>query len=102
MCQPGFPCMSVAANLIPAILVPVILIQVLDYQNCAATLLPLIASSYALYFMGEAMMGMYRQFEKDRDRGEFGALPELHALSSGLKVGQGRVCRDCLCLGFVH
>ncbi|GLI67460.1 hypothetical protein VaNZ11_011657 [Volvox africanus] len=61
-------------------------LQVLDYQNCAATLLPLIACAYALFFMGEAMMAMYRQFEKDRDRGEFGALPELHALSSGLKA----------------
>ncbi|GLC45233.1 hypothetical protein PLESTB_000722200 [Pleodorina starrii] len=61
-------------------------LQVLDYQNCAATLLPLIASSYALSFMGEEMMSMYRRFEQDRDRGEFGALPELHALSSGLKA----------------
>lgn len=34
--------------------------QVLDYQNCAATLLPLLAAAYALTFMGEDMMGMYR------------------------------------------
>ncbi|GFR44234.1 hypothetical protein Agub_g5369 [Astrephomene gubernaculifera] len=61
-------------------------LQVLDYQNCAATLLPLLASSYALSFMGAAMMERYRAFEAERDRGEFGGLPELHALSSGLKA----------------
>jgi hypothetical protein len=33
---------------------------VLDYQNCAHTLLPLVASAYALHFMGNAMMAMYR------------------------------------------
>lgn len=37
--------------------------QVLDYQNCAHTLLPLVASAYALFFMGESMMAMYRAFE---------------------------------------
>ncbi|GAX78870.1 hypothetical protein CEUSTIGMA_g6309.t1 [Chlamydomonas eustigma] len=60
--------------------------QVLDYQNVAHTLLPLVASAYALQFMGEAMMDKYHQFEADRDKGDFSALPELHALSSGLKA----------------
>lgn len=40
--------------------------QVLDYQNTSHTLLPLVASAYALHFMGETMMAMYKQFEKDR------------------------------------
>ena len=40
--------------------------QVLDYQNTAHTLLPLVASAYALHFMGETIMGMYKQFDKDR------------------------------------
>jgi acyl-CoA oxidase len=61
-------------------------LQVLDYQNVASELLPRVAAAYALTFMGDAMMAMYRQFERDRDRGEFGNLPELHALSSGLKA----------------
>ncbi|KAL6761791.1 acyl-CoA dehydrogenase/oxidase C-terminal [Haematococcus lacustris] len=60
--------------------------QVLDYQNTSHTLLPLIAYTYALTWMGEAMMKMYKQFEKDRDAGNFSQLPELHALSSGLKA----------------
>ena len=40
--------------------------QVLDYQNVAHTLLPLVASAYVLHFMGESMMGMYHKFEEDR------------------------------------
>ncbi|GBF98378.1 peroxisomal acyl-coenzyme A oxidase [Raphidocelis subcapitata] len=61
-------------------------LQVLDYQNTSGTLLPLVAATYALWLMGDDMMAKYKRFEADRDRGEFGALPELHALSSGLKA----------------
>ena len=42
------------------------MMQVLDYQNVAHTLLPLVASAYVLHFMGESMMGMYHKFEEDR------------------------------------
>nr|AWK67839.1 ACOX [Dunaliella tertiolecta] len=60
--------------------------QVLDYQNTSHTLLPLVAAAYAVHFMGETIMGMYKRFDKDRERGEFSSLPELHALSSGCKA----------------
>lgn len=33
----------------------------LDYQNCAGTLLPLVAGAYALWFMGDDMMRMYKK-----------------------------------------
>lgn len=36
--------------------------------------------------MGESMLAMYNKFEADRDKGDFAVLPELHALSSGLKA----------------
>ncbi len=87
-------------------------VQVLDYQNCANTLLPLVAGAYALHFMGNSMMAMYRSFEKDREAGRFGLLPELHALSSGMKAvctwitadgieecrwGRGRACCAAAC-----
>ena len=109
-------------------------VQVLDYQNTAADLLPLLASAYALVFMvahhfcscslaswkqgllssllaqthlprtqrvatqggcglmwrarmqGKAGMDMYREFEQDRDKGNFDKLPELHAVLSGMKA----------------
>ena len=60
--------------------------QVLDYQNVAADLLGGVASAYALKFMGQAGIAMYRQFEADRDRGDFSILPELHSTLSALKV----------------
>jgi hypothetical protein len=31
-------------------------------------------------------MDMYKEFEVDRDRGNFDKLPELHAVLSGMKV----------------
>ena len=35
---------------------------------------------------GKAGIGMYNQFEKERDQGNFDLLPELHAILSGMKV----------------
>jgi acyl-CoA oxidase len=34
---------------------------VLDYQNCSATLLGLVASAYACWFMGNNMQGRYQK-----------------------------------------
>ncbi|MEW5313953.1 MAG: hypothetical protein WDW38_005483 [Sanguina aurantia] len=61
-------------------------LQVLDYQNVSHTLLPLVSAAYALHFTAESMVAMYKGFEADREKGDFSALPELHALSSGLKA----------------
>ncbi|EIE26831.1 acyl-CoA oxidase [Coccomyxa subellipsoidea C-169] len=69
-------------------------VQVLDYQNTAADLLPLLASSYALIFMGKAGMAMYSEFEADRDRGNFDKLPELHAVLSGMKAVSTTIASD--------
>ena len=60
--------------------------QVMDYENVSHTLIPLVASSYALIFMGKSMMDMYRKFEAARDHNDFSTLPDLHALSSGAKA----------------
>jgi hypothetical protein len=61
--------------------------QVLDYQHSQRTLFPLLATAYAFHFTGEYMKKMYYQFEKaSRQSGDFSALPELHATSSGLKA----------------
>eukprot|EP00884_Botryococcus_braunii_P015671 jgi/Botrbrau1/2788/Bobra.0125s0001.1 len=61
-------------------------LQVLDYQNTANDLLPLVATAYALIFMGKSAMEMYRKFETERDRGDFSILPELHGMLSGMKA----------------
>eukprot|EP00210_Caulerpa_lentillifera_P003885 g3712.t1 len=60
--------------------------QLIDYQNVGSTLIPLIATAYALHFTAISMMKLYREFEKKRDHGDFSILPELHATSSGLKA----------------
>jgi hypothetical protein len=57
---------------------------VLDYQNCSHTLLPLVASAYALWFMGNHMMALYNQFEQDRDAGEAPGLPAAPSIEPGL------------------
>ncbi|PSC69663.1 peroxisomal acyl-coenzyme A oxidase 1-like [Micractinium conductrix] len=61
-------------------------LQVLDYDNVQQILLPLMSRAYALVFMGRSMMDMYHSFDSARARGDFSVLPELHALSSGLKA----------------
>ena len=115
------------------------LAQVLDYENVQRVLLPAIASAYSLHFMGQSLMALYEQAERDKannvsERGplaspvdnaagdlicctahagmaaaglgglccfmrtascllpmqDFSKLPELHALSSGLKA----LCTD--------
>jgi len=61
-------------------------LQILDYDNVQQTLMPIIAKTYALKFLGENMMEVYRSFVKARERNDFSLLPELHAMSSGLKA----------------
>ena len=41
---------------------------------------------------GKAGMGMYSQFEKERDQGNFDLLPELHSILSGMKVNLSWPC----------
>jgi acyl-CoA oxidase len=62
-------------------------LQVLDYLHSQRTLLPLVATAYAFHFTAEAMRRMYTSYERNsRTSGDFSALPELHATSSGLKA----------------
>lgn len=70
-------------------------LQIIDYDNVRQTLLPLVAQSYALKFMGKRMMKLYHEFDAARDKGDFSSLPELHALSSGLKS----LCTDLAASG---
>lgn len=61
------------------------LLQTIDYENTAGTLLPLVASAFVLQATGRAIWAAYELYESKRARGDFSTLPELHALSSGLK-----------------
>lgn len=45
-----------------------------------------VTSQATCVLQGKAGMGMYSQFEKERDQGNFDLLPELHSILSGMKV----------------
>lgn len=60
--------------------------QVLDYQTQQYKLLPLLATTYAFKFAAMGMSSIYSKISGEIDRGNLEALPQLHALASGLKA----------------
>ncbi|KAM9770017.1 peroxisomal acyl-coenzyme A oxidase 1 isoform 1-T1 [Menidia menidia] len=60
--------------------------QILDYQTQQYKLFPLLAMAYAFTFVGQYMTKIYHRISGDINQGDFSELPELHALSAGLKA----------------
>lgn len=60
--------------------------QILDYQTQQYKLFPLLATAYAFTFVGQYMDQTYQRITGDINQGDFSELPELHALSAGLKA----------------
>ncbi|CAL1601681.1 unnamed protein product [Knipowitschia caucasica] len=60
--------------------------QILDYQTQQYKLFPLLATAYAFTFVGQYMSQTYHRITGDINQGDFSELPELHALSAGLKA----------------
>lgn len=59
---------------------------VLNYPTVQIRLLPLLASTYALHYTGEAMYDLYWSTRDDIEKsGDTSRLAEMHAASSGLK-----------------
>jgi acyl-CoA oxidase len=58
---------------------------VVDYRAQQAVLFPQLATCYALHFTGAAMLQRYHALMAELDSGSYTSLPEVHALSSGLK-----------------
>ncbi|XP_076089125.1 peroxisomal acyl-coenzyme A oxidase 1-like [Mytilus galloprovincialis] len=76
--------------------------QILDYQTQQYRLFPLLATSYALYFAGNYMSTAYSEGSQKIEKGQLEELPQLHALSAGLKAFTSyaasagvEVCRIC-------
>ncbi|KAG7486680.1 peroxisomal acyl-coenzyme A oxidase 1 isoform X2 [Solea senegalensis] len=74
--------------------------QIIDYQTQQYKLFPLLAMTYAFTFVGQYMKETYHRISGDISQGDFSELPELHALSAGLKAfttwaanGAVEVCR---------
>ncbi|XP_057700125.1 peroxisomal acyl-coenzyme A oxidase 1 isoform X2 [Corythoichthys intestinalis] len=60
--------------------------QILDYQTQQYKLFPVLAMAYAFTFVGQYMNQTYHRITGDINLGDFSELPELHALSAGLKA----------------
>ncbi|KAM6468970.1 peroxisomal acyl-coenzyme A oxidase 1 isoform 5-T5 [Liasis olivaceus] len=60
--------------------------QILDYQTQQYKLFPLLATAYAFHFVGAYMKDTYRRITGNINEGDLSELPELHALSAGLKA----------------
>ncbi|XP_050775276.1 peroxisomal acyl-coenzyme A oxidase 1 isoform X1 [Gopherus flavomarginatus] len=60
--------------------------QILDYQTQQYKLFPLLATAYAFHFVGAYMKMTYHRITGDINEGDLSELPELHALSAGLKA----------------
>lgn len=62
-------------------------LQVLDYASTKMRLYPLLARAYAYIFAGRELLTLYHRMLRDLvDREDVTLLPEVHALSSALKV----------------
>lgn len=60
--------------------------QILDYQTQQYKLLPLLATVYGIHFSTQSVWNTYQEMTGDLDTGSFELLPEVHALSCGLKA----------------
>ncbi|XP_063816635.1 peroxisomal acyl-coenzyme A oxidase 1 isoform X1 [Pseudophryne corroboree] len=60
--------------------------QILDFQTQQYKLFPLLATAYAFQFVGSYMNQTYHRITGDIHQGNLSELPELHALSAGLKA----------------
>jgi acyl-CoA oxidase len=58
---------------------------VLDYPTVQIRILPLLATTFALHYTGEAMYKLYQGTRANIEKGDFSRLAELHSTSSGLK-----------------
>ncbi|KAK7091567.1 peroxisomal acyl-coenzyme A oxidase 1-like [Littorina saxatilis] len=64
-------------------------VQVLDFQTQQMKLLPLVATAYALTVASRNMTAFYMSATKKIEKGALEELPQLHALSAGLKALSG-------------
>jgi acyl-CoA oxidase len=58
---------------------------VLDYPTVQIRILPLLATTFALHYTGQAMCAIYQNTRKDVEKGDFHSLAHMHSMSSGLK-----------------
>ncbi|XP_047614844.1 peroxisomal acyl-coenzyme A oxidase 1 isoform X2 [Phacochoerus africanus] len=60
--------------------------QILDYQTQQYKLFPFLATAYAFQFVGAYTKETYHRINENIRQGDLSGLPELHALTAGLKA----------------
>jgi acyl-CoA oxidase len=60
-------------------------VAVLDYPTVQIRILPLLATTFALHYSGQAMKQLFEDTRKGISGGDFSKLADLHSMSSGLK-----------------
>lgn len=60
--------------------------QILDFQTQQYKLFPLLATAYAFHFLGRYIKETYMRINESIGQGDLSELPELHALTAGLKA----------------
>lgn len=60
--------------------------KILEYQTQQGKLLPQLSTAYAFHFLGPYLHDVYKQVHHEIKSGNFQSLPELHALTAGLKA----------------
>ncbi|KAM5188618.1 peroxisomal acyl-coenzyme A oxidase 2 [Callospermophilus lateralis] len=66
--------------------------KILDYQTQQQKLLPQLATSYAFHFTAVSLLEFFHRSYDEILRKDFSLLPELHALSTGMKAMMSELC----------
>lgn len=66
--------------------------KVLDYETQQFKVLPLLATVFAYHFVGSQIRSEYQDYLSSMDKGDFSALPALHATLAGLKALTSWTC----------
>uniref|UniRef100_A0A8C9PTM4 Acyl-coenzyme A oxidase n=1 Tax=Spermophilus dauricus TaxID=99837 RepID=A0A8C9PTM4_SPEDA len=66
--------------------------KILDYQTQQQKLLPHLAMSYAFHFTAVSLLEFFHRSYDEILRKDFSLLPELHALSTGMKAMMSELC----------
>ncbi|KAG8430099.1 hypothetical protein GDO86_018486, partial [Hymenochirus boettgeri] len=68
--------------------------KILEYQTQQHKLLPLLSTCYAVHFSIRGAEKVYQQVFKEIQTGNFISLPELHALTAGMKAYVTEICSN--------
>ncbi|KAG8430228.1 hypothetical protein GDO86_018209, partial [Hymenochirus boettgeri] len=68
--------------------------KILEYQTQQQKLLPLLSTCYAIHFAVCGTENLYDRVYGEIKNGDFDSLPELHALSSGMKAYVTEICSN--------